>query len=144
MLYETDDEKVLLSNEAEYLQNYIELQRLRFNEKLILYTEFTVTEKWQAVEPMLLIPFVENAFKHCTELEHKKEIDISLNVKGNVLDFCVRNTFNSSHESSKDKTSGIGLANVKRRLELLYAGNHDLHIEDSKGWYTVHLKLKLK
>ena len=143
MLYETDEEKVLLRNEEESLQNYIDLQRLRFNSKLTLNTSFDVKEEWHTIEPMLLIPFVENAFKHGNVLLNNPEIDIDLQSSNNQLDFFIKNKYVSS-DTAKDKTSGIGLANVKRRLQLLYPERHTLLIEDNNGWYKVHLNLFLK
>jgi two-component system LytT family sensor kinase len=143
MLYETDEEKVLLRNEEESLQNYIDLQRLRFSSKLTLNTNFDVKEEWHTIEPMLLIPFVENAFKHGNGLLQNPEIDIDLQSSNNQLNFFIKNKYVSS-DTAKDKTSGIGLTNVKRRLQLLYPEKHTLLIEDNNGWYKVHLKLFLK
>ena len=142
MLYETDEEKVLLKNEVEYLQSYIDLQQMRYSSKLNLQVLFNVKEDWQAVEPMLLIPFIENAFKHGNGLLNNPEIHISLEVENNRLNFEVRNRF-SETENSKDKTSGIGLANVKRRLALLYDNRHVLRIDKSNEWYIVSLQIIL-
>ena len=143
MLYETDEEKVLLRHEEESLQNYIDLQRIRFSSKLTLNTSFDVKEEWHTIEPMLLIPFVENAFKHGNGLLSNPEIDIDLHSSNNQLDFFIKNKYVSS-DTAKDKTSGIGLTNVKRRLQLLYPQRHTLSIDDNNGWYKVHLKLFLK
>ena len=120
MLYETDEEKVLLKSEVEYLQNYIDLQQQRFGNQLTLNVLFDVQEDWHTIEPMLLIPFIENAFKHGIGTIQNPEIDISLQVKSNMLHFTVKNKYNYTTDTAKDKTSGIGLANVKRRLQLLY------------------------
>lgn len=143
MLYESNDEKVLLKNEIDSLQDYIDLQKLRFSTNLQLDTKFLVTENWHAIEPMLLIPFVENAFKHGNVFGEAPEILIKLEVVDNVLDFYVRNKYTAS-DRAKDKTSGIGLTNVKRRLELLYPERHTLEITDTDGHYNVHLKLLLQ
>lgn len=143
MLYETDEEKVLLQGEIEYLQSYIDLQQQRFSDKLILHVSFDVKENWHTIEPMLLIPFVENAFKHGTGLVKNPEINIYLEANNNQMKFVVKNKFVST-DSIKDKTSGIGLANVKRRLELLYRNKHQLNIEKDKEWFTVSLQLTFK
>ena len=143
MLYEGDEEKVLLKNEVESLQDYIELQKLRVSPNLNLQVHFNVNEEWHSIEPMLLIPFVENAFKHGNGLPGDSEIIIDLNVENNELDFNVKNRF-VGNDRAKDRTSGIGLANVKRRLDLLYPKTHILKIENSNGWYNVDLKLSLK
>jgi len=143
MLYETDDEKVLLKSEVDYLRSYIDLQQLRFGDRLLLEVDLTLREDWHAIEPMLLIPFVENAFKHGTGMVEAPTIAISLQVVNAELIFSVRNKY-VENDQAKDKISGIGLANVKRRLELLHGGDHNLDIDKSDGWYSVTLKLKLK
>ena len=143
MLYETDEEKVLLQSEIENLQNYIDLQQQRFSEKLKLHVSFDVKENWHTIEPMLLIPFVENAFKHGTGLLQNPEIEIELKAQNEQLYFVVKNRFVQT-QTTKDKTSGIGLANVKRRLELLYNNRHHLAINKTDGWFIVSLQLTFK
>ncbi len=144
MLYETDEENVSLSNEIEYLRSYIDLQKQRFGIKLSTQITFTIEENWHRIEPMLLIPFIENAFKHGFSNIQNPEINIELTVKNNVLEFSVKNKFNANSEEVKDKTSGIGLANVKRRLELLYGEKQQLYISKQDDWFTVLLKLNLQ
>ena len=143
MLYETDEERVLLKSEIEYLQNYIDLQEQRFGAELNLKIHFDIKEDWHTIEPMLLIPFVENAFKHGTGLTDDPQIEIQLTVKENHLHFAVRNKYKETN-AIKDKTSGIGLTNVKRRLELLYPGTHILSINKKNDWFAVYLDLTLK
>ena len=92
---------------------------------------------------MLLIPFVENAFKHGTGIISDAQIDINLNILNGLLHFTVRNRYNESENEVKDKTSGIGLSNVKRRLNLLYEKSHALLIDKSDGWFLVSLQLNL-
>ena len=92
---------------------------------------------------MLLIPLFENAFKHGNTLQHKQQILIDLLTQGNQLTLQVDNTFEAS-DQEKDKTSGIGLANVKRRLQLLYPAKHSLDISEKNGWFMVELKITLK
>ena len=143
MLYETDEEKVILQSEIEYLQSYIDLQQQRFSEKLTLHVSLEVKENWHSIEPMLLIPFVENAFKHGTGLVQNPEIEIELKAENEQLYFVVKNSFIQT-ETVKDKTSGIGLANVKRRLELLYGNRHQLVINKTEGLFIVSLQLTFK
>ncbi|MFS4417898.1 sensor histidine kinase [Maribacter sp. 2307ULW6-5] len=142
MLYETDDEKVLIKSEADYLQSYIDLQKLRFGDRLSLKVNLYLQEDWHTLEPMLLIPFVENAFKHGTGIIEDPIIEVSLAAADNLLVFKVRNKF-VEKDQAKDKTSGIGLANVKRRLQLLYGTRHNLKIETNDVWYSVLLQIKL-
>ena len=143
MLYETDEEKVLLQSEIENVQSYIDLQQQRFSEKLVLHVSLDVKENWYAIEPMLLIPFVENAFKHGTGLVQNPEINIELKAENEKLYFVVKNKFIQT-ETVKDKTSGIGLVNVKRRLELLYGNRHQLTINKTNDWFTASLELTFK
>jgi sensor histidine kinase YesM len=143
MLYETHADKVLLEKELEYLQSYIELQRQRFGKKVKINTSFPAIEPGHTIEPMLLIPFVENAFKHGTGLIPDAQIDISLTVQQGCLEFSVSNRYSDAVNEVKDKTTGIGLNNVKRRLNLSYEGSHDLRIRKEDGTFTVLLQLKL-
>jgi len=143
MLYEADEDKVPLEKEIEYLQSYIDLQQQRFGKKVKVNVTVDAPDNSLEIEPMLLIPFVENAFKHGTGLIEDAQIDIDLRAKNNVLQFMVRNKYNEASSEVKDKTSGIGLTNVKRRLNLLYGGNHGLLITKKDDWFVVSLQLNL-
>lgn len=144
MLYETDESKVLVEKEVGYLQSYIDLQQQRFGNKVIINTNFGKIENGYTIEPMLLIPFVENAFKHGTGLIPDAQINIDLTVQNHQLNFSVQNRYvNGETFEVKDKTSGIGLNNVKRRLNLLYSNNHTLKIDKTDGWFTILLQLNL-
>ncbi|QEC66701.1 GHKL domain-containing protein [Panacibacter ginsenosidivorans] len=143
MLYETDDDKVLLEKEVEYVKSYIDLQQLRFGKNVKVNVNIQNVDGGHEIEPMLLIPFVENAFKHGTGLIECAQIDIEMSVKNNILYFSARNKYNEQSNEVKDKTSGIGLTNVKRRLNLLYGNNHSLLINRKDNWFTVSLQLNL-
>jgi hypothetical protein len=145
MLYESDEQKVPLEKEVEYVSSYIDLQKLRFGKDMKIQTRIEDFEGGKdLIEPMLLIPFIENAFKHGTGLIDHPEIDISLSVDKGILEFCVKNKYNGDSIEIKDKTSGIGLNNVMRRLNLLYDKRHSLAIEKEDGWFVVFLQLKLQ
>lgn len=143
MLYDTDEDNVELELEVEYLQSYIDLQRQRFGEKVNIRGVLEVPEQMYHIEPMLLIPFVENAFKHGVGLIDHPEINIQLYIQQGVLYFSVKNKYNPGYEEVKDRTSGIGLTNVKRRLNLLYGSQHSLLINKDDHWFTVSLRLNL-
>ena len=143
MLYEADEEKVLLEKEIEYLQSYIDLQQQRFGRGVKVDVSLEVGDGQYYIEPMLLIPFVENAFKHGTGMIEDARIEIELKTCKKELRFSVKNKYNPGSEEIKDKTSGIGLANVKRRLNLLYGDHHTLNIEKKDGWFMVSLQLSL-
>jgi len=143
MLYDTDEERVPLSKEVEYLQSFIDLQKQRFGNKVPITVSLEAPSGFLEIEPMLLIPFVENAFKHGVGLIDQPSIDIELLVREKTLYFKVRNRYNMSSTEIKDKTSGIGLGNVTRRLKLLYGNQQRLDISRNDGWFIVSLQLNL-
>ena len=143
MLYETDEKKVPLEKEIEYIQSYIDLQRQRFGKNVQVHTAFDNINNGSEIEPMLLIPFVENAFKHGTGIIINAQINIELKEDGGILQFVVSNKYNDVSNESKDKNSGIGLNNVQRRLNLLYGRNHALLINKKDGWFTISLQINL-
>jgi two-component system, LytTR family, sensor kinase len=138
------DKKISLQQEVEYLESYIELQKLRYEPdvKIVFETELS-DEKNCCIEPMLLIPFVENAFKHGTGYVDEPTIDIQLTVQEGMLDFDVKNKFDCATDTSKDESSGIGLANVRSRLRLLYPERHQLIVRSDKNFFIIHLTIKL-
>ncbi|HTH29935.1 MAG TPA: histidine kinase [Lacibacter sp.] len=143
MLYETNEDKVLLEKEIEYLKSYIDLQRQRFGKNVSIQTNFSEIEPGHTIEPMLLIPFVENAFKHGTGMILNAEIHIDMKVQNGRLYFKVANKYADLPEQQKDKTSGIGLTNAKRRLNLLYDNSHSLQVDKRDGWFKIDLQIKL-
>jgi two-component system, LytTR family, sensor kinase len=144
MLYDAG-KKISLQQEVEYLESYIALQKLRFGRdvKIVFNTELSKEEMNNSIEPMLLIPFVENAFKHGTGYVDQPFIEINLTVKEGVLVFQVKNKFDREADGSKDESSGIGLSNVRSRLTLLYPGRHDLVIQTNENLFNINLTLKL-
>jgi two-component system, LytTR family, sensor kinase len=147
MLYNTDERKVSIAKEIEYLESYIDLQKLRFGDSIDVVfdknIENTDVVLLYQIEPMLLIPFVENAFKHGTGMMQNPKIKISLFIRDNQLIFNVLNKFDPLSIDTKDKDSGIGLKNVSRRLDLLYAENQTLDLSNEGGVFKVDLKILL-
>jgi two-component system LytT family sensor kinase len=143
MLYETDEEKVSIKTETEYLQAYIDLQKQRFGKKVEIETSMHIESEFDEIEPMLLIPFIENAFKHGVGMIENPKIFVDLKTEDEQLTFIVRNKFSTDENEVKDAASGIGLSNVSRRLNLLYGKNHQLEIEKKDAWFNVHLTIKL-
>jgi two-component system, LytTR family, sensor kinase len=143
-LYEIKGEKIAIEKEIGYLKDYIGLQQLRNDNCLV---QFNVEEGMNSffIEPLLLIPFVENSFKHLSHFANgkKNEIQIDLSKKNDEMKFKIRNNTEGKqvHEFSND--GGIGLNNVKRRLELLYPQKHELNISEAEGWFDVQLKIKM-
>ena len=136
-LYESGEGKVPLSKEIQLIENYIDLQQLRFGEDVDIRLSVPDAEPEGLIEPMLLAPFVENAFKHGAGRVKDPFIHIEIKVTDPVLFFKV---VNNHHGVSK--SAGIGLANIRSRLELLYP-RHSLTITDNDEIYTVDLKLVL-
>lgn len=143
MLYETSEEKVPLEKEITYLKSYVDLQMQRFRKTMPVEVAINEPDAAYEIEPMLLIPFVENAFKHGVTLDPDAVIQIELSAEKGLLQLLVRNRFLYSDTEVKDKSSGIGLTNVARRLNLLYKDRHALLINKSGGWFTVSLQLNL-
>lgn len=141
---EAQGEQVPLERELEQLRAYVELQRLRFAPGDSVDIRFQVQGDAGTLQvaPMLLLPFVENAFKHAPSLLQAVRIHIGLEIGAQGLDFGVENTVNA-HRRSLDNTPGIGLPNVKRRLELLYPDRHRLEIREEPGLYRTELHLEL-
>ena len=142
MMYESADNIVALEKEIEYLKNYIELQQIRLKETIPV--TFNVSGKIgnKMIAPLLLIPFVENAFKHGISYLHESFISIELNFEENHLNFKTTNSI-STDLVEKEKSSGIGLENVRKRLDLLYPQKHKLQTFKSENSFTVKLQIQL-
>jgi LytS/YehU family sensor histidine kinase len=146
MLQENTQEKISLCREIEYLNNYISLQKLRTDMNPIVKIDAWIEPQGNHVQisPMLLIPFVENAFKHGISLREPSHIRISLDTKDKILYFDVNNSKHFRQENDPEKNkSGIGLSNVKQRLQLLYPSKHELIIRETGKEFFVHLTLQL-
>jgi two-component system LytT family sensor kinase len=141
MLYETDNRTVALEKEVNYIQNYIELQKLRLNniEDIVINVHGDTRNKF--IEPLLLISFVENAFKYGTDYKGAAHIKIKIFILDNSLDFWIENTIENYIKDPEN--SGIGLVNIQNRLDLLYPNAHELTITQDNQYYRVHLNLKL-
>ena len=144
-LYECGGDKIEIEKEIKYLEDYVDLQRLRKDEKYKVEFKCSDNVKGFAIEPLLLIPFVENSFKHISHFANGKmnEVCIDANRQNGEFVFTVTNTVDQTDKRSTDPVGGIGLINVKRRLELLYPEKHELHIVEKDGWFTIDLRLKV-
>lgn len=141
-LYECNGKEVPIEKEIAYLKNYVELQRLRKDENYsISFTDrgmhgFTIA-------PMVLIPFVENAFKHVSHFSSGNEIRITMDKNDGIFRMSVYNS-RDVNALRMEEHQGIGLKNVRRRLELLYNGRHDLQVIESPSGFEVNLELSVK
>lgn len=147
-VYEAGETFVSLQNEIDYLNNYIEFEKIRMGNRLHLETAIQSPGNAQVrIAPMLLIVFVENAFKHPGNTTAKQIfIRIELAIEKDVIGFRVTNSFEVNHETSaiKNKHSGLGLSNVQKRLDLLYPAEHIFYQSQENNQYTVMLQLKAK
>jgi hypothetical protein len=146
MLHENTQDKISLTREVEYLNNYIDLQKLRTSRSGDIKIDTHIDEQINHLQitPMLLIPFIENAFKHGISLQQPSYIKITLQTKESALYFDISNSIytKADHDPEKLK-SGIGLENVKQRLSLLYYGKHELIIRETAKEFFIHLTLQL-
>ncbi len=142
ILYECHDEKVLLSNEIAFLKNYLELEKLRFEDQLHVETEMDINYTEQLIVPLLLIPFLENAFKHGGNVMGKKPfVRVKLVVDYDAIRFTIVNSVNMNYVNTLNKPGGVGIENVQKRLELLYPSKHSLTIEKNENEFKVELNL---
>ncbi len=137
ILYQVDKPKVNLKEEVLHIKEYIDLEKIRFQDTLkVTFTTNDIDPNKQ-IAPMLLIPFVENAFKHGSLTDGFLKIDMEVYLDGDKLQFQIKNTFlNDDIQSNKE---GIGLVNIKKRLNLLYKNNHQLQIDNDDNWFKVNL-----
>ena len=142
MLYETGGEYIAVEQELKIMNDYIELEKLRYDKSLTVNFNHDVEDMKQALPPLLLIPLVENAFKHgVSETRNKPFVDIHLSVNKRQLNFVVKN---STEEFNPEETvrENIGLSNLRRQLELLYK-DYDLSVQQGHSLFTASLKINL-
>jgi sensor histidine kinase YesM len=144
-LYETGQPTVQLRKEMEIIKDYVDMYRHRVDPGRTEIKMRTDGDPGKLlIAPMLLIPFIENSFKHGLGEEEKSYISIVTSISGNKLDFRVMNSCRESHNFELNQQNGIGIENTRKRLELLYPGNHKLDIESSDNMFKVNLSIELK
>ncbi|CAM1369233.1 Histidine kinase [Tenacibaculum soleae] len=140
ILYQVDKPLVFLEDEINHIENYISLEKMRFQESLsINFTKETHLKNIQ-IAPMLLLPFVENAFKHGSQINDVLKINIYLETKNNFLFFEINNSTKNNSTIKK----GIGLDNIRKRLNMLYNNKYQLNIDRNENLFNVQLKISLK
>ncbi|MEQ9167367.1 MAG: histidine kinase, partial [Fulvivirga sp.] len=137
----SSQETVPLNQEAQYIHDYIYLQELRFGKQVKVNFNCQNENLGLNIAPMLLIPFIENAFKYGVSTQEKTDIDIAINTTEQAFEFHISNKIMEDNEAIS--SNGIGLKNVRKRLELLYPGMHNLNIVQQNGFYKVSLKLDI-
>ncbi len=141
MLYEAKQELVPLSKEIDYIKNFVSLQLLRLSHSENVKIKISGDYQDKKIPPLLLIPFVENAFKYGTDFKGRTDVSIKMELIGESLFFIVKNKIGVYRKD--ESNSGIGLENIKGRLRLLYPDQHVLKIDKTDGFYTVELELNL-
>jgi len=141
MLYEANGERVLLDKEIQYIRNFLELHKLRYKNNSFI--KFTVTGNTANIfiSPMLFIPFIENAFKHGIK-SIADPIIIEIMAENEEIYFTCSNTKRQLSESEKQQSHGIGIQNIKRRLDYLYSGRYTLMIDEEGKTFSVYLKVR--
>ncbi|NML23132.1 histidine kinase [Pseudoflavitalea sp. G-6-1-2] len=141
MLYETSKDQIMLSQEIKMLDDYLELEKIRYNERLTITFDKDIDDESQPVSPLLLLPFVENAFKHgVSETRFNSYVYIALTLRDGMLTFTIENT--KEDNGSDEVTDSIGLSNVRRQLQLMYA-DHTLEVYCKPTTFKVHLTINL-
>lgn len=141
MLYESNDNLILLKDEIKVLEDYLELETIRYNQRLAVSFEKNIDSDCYKITPLLLLPFLENAFKHgISETRFESFIHINILVKDHLLNFEIENSKDIS--AHKKLVTNIGLINVKRQLELTYS-NYTLDVQNDKDVFKVNLSINL-
>ena len=142
MLYEAKSEKIELTKELSYIEKYIELQRIRTTNPNYIQYEVKGNPANRLIEPMLFIPFIENAFKHAENKKVENAIQVKLNIDNNTIRFECENAYSNSSDL-KPEHSGLGNELIKRRLELLYPKKHTFDVKNENGIYKIALVISI-
>lgn len=140
VLYDTSTEKIKLRKDIEYISNYIDLQKLRLSRNVTVKFHVSGNTENLLIAPLLLITYIENAFKHGVSYTIPSEIRVNIGVIGNTLLLTVSNAVTFSRQTGHE---GVGLINARRRLDVLYPGKYWLDVVDNKSLYIVNLKIEL-
>lgn len=146
MIYESNEKNVLLKDEIKYIKDYIDIQQLRFSENDPIKHSFKVSGEVKAykIPPMLLIPFIENAYKHGVDFTSESFVNVQLKIENNFLIMNVENSNKKAIQNQRKDEKGIGLENVKKRLELLYPNLETLEIVSENNIFSVALHIPLE
>lgn len=145
ILYEGNKSLIPLQCEIQFLRNYITLMKLRYTNKVKISLELPEKYVDYEIPPLMLITFVENAFKHGVSYQQESYINIEMHYIGNRLIFCCKNSKSKieAEINNMPKQGGVGLTNIKKRLNLIYADNYTLDINNATDCYEVKLDLPM-
>ena len=143
MLYESESKEVPIIREIEYIQQLTELQQLRFEAKNFIHLQINNSSPELKIAPLLFLPFIENAFKFVSNPKEMPAINIKLDVESKLVRLTCHNYFVPKVKNARQEQGGIGLANARRRLELLYPDHFDLHVSTTGNIFVVDLSIKI-
>jgi two-component system, LytTR family, sensor kinase len=143
MLYESENREVVITQEIEYIQQLTELQRLRFEDENFIHLQINNACPQLKIAPLLFLPFIENAFKFVSTPTETPAITIKVDVEGNMVRLACRNHFVSRVKTDRSDEGGIGLANARRRLELLYSNRFNLRVSTTGNIFVVDLSIQI-
>jgi hypothetical protein len=143
LIYDSEKGNTMLSHEIEFMRNYIDLMKLRMNDRVALNVSFPEEYADRNIQPLLFIPFIENAFKHGISYREKSFIEIEMKTEAGSIAFkCSNSLHRKTEKEAETETGGIGLENVRKRLDLLFPGRHELRINSSENLFDVFLEIK--
>ena len=141
LLYDSETENIPITKEIEFIRNYVDLMKLRFSDKVEIKLDILNPLPPKSIPPLLFTSFVENAFKHGISYQNASFINISFSYLEEHLNFEIRNSNN--HLSKEEATSGIGIENSQKRLDLIYGEKYDLKIDDQENEFCVNLSIPI-
>ncbi|HEY3388970.1 MAG TPA: histidine kinase [Prolixibacteraceae bacterium] len=144
LLYESEHGETMVSSEIDFMNNYIDLMKLRLSPRVELKVDFPKEFPDISVPPLLFIPFIENAFKHGVSYRDRSYINIAMKIEADQIRFSSENSIGRSSQAGDLQHSGIGLENVRKRLGLLFPGKYDLKIEQDETIFRVKLTIQKK
>jgi len=144
LLYESENGETMISKEIDFMNNYIDLMKLRLSSRVKLNIDFPKEFSDFSIPPLLFVPFIENAFKHGINSRDRSFINISMKIENDQISFCSENSMGKSSQTGDLQHSGIGLENVRKRLGLLFPENYELKIEQDETIFRVELSIQKK
>jgi len=144
LLYESEHGETLMSHEIDFMNNYIDLMKLRLSPKVELIVNFPEQFPEFSIAPLLFVPFVENAFKHGVSNRERSFIHLSMKIENGQIRFSSQNSIGKNSQPGDLQHSGIGLENVKKRLNLIFPNTHKLLIEENESSFLVELTIQME
>lgn len=143
VIYEGKQSRTPLRNEIKHIQDYLDLEQLRYGKRLEVAVAITGKIDSYYIPPLILIPFIENCFKHGNTDTNRIPIKVEFTIKSNRLSYIVENKINPNQSTSDSERGGIGVKNAVRRLDLLFKNEYSLNIKETSDTFTVHLNMPL-